>query len=173
MTMSGSEPDRGELGRLLQEAGSAYDARSVEALIEGVLAAPAEIGTSWHMLGCRPDDAGPGRRARSAAGGQGEGVPQWSRRPRISNFYRALLGSTVCAGNSRHRASTGSSCPEPTSTKANTCRRAGSGWLGSPALPGRPVWRSCSAIARRSSSMAATPCRQRRRSTSTRSKSTT
>src|SRR6266481_2062825 len=54
MTMSGSEQDRGELGRLLQGAGSAYDARSVEALIEGVLAAPAEIGTSWHMLVADP-----------------------------------------------------------------------------------------------------------------------
>src|SRR5882724_2506237 len=54
MTMSGSEPDLGELGRLLQEAGSAYDARSIEALIEGVLAAPAEIGTSWHMLVADP-----------------------------------------------------------------------------------------------------------------------
>src|SRR6266446_3604700 len=54
MTMSGSEQDRGELGRLLQEAGSAYDAQSVEALIEGVLAAPAEIGTSWHMLVADP-----------------------------------------------------------------------------------------------------------------------
>jgi Xaa-Pro aminopeptidase len=54
MRMSGSEQDRGELGRLLQEAGSAYVARSVEALIEGVLAAPAEIGTSWHMLVADP-----------------------------------------------------------------------------------------------------------------------
>src|SRR5437016_247967 len=54
MTMSGSEQDRGELGRLLQEAGSAYDPESVEALIEGVLAAPAEIGTSWHVLVADP-----------------------------------------------------------------------------------------------------------------------
>src|SRR6266478_5919695 len=54
MTMSGSEQDRGELGRLLQEAGAAYDAQSVEALIEGVIAAPAEIGTSWHLLVADP-----------------------------------------------------------------------------------------------------------------------
>src|SRR5216683_5691431 len=54
MTMSGSEPDRGELGRLLREAGSAYDPQGVEALIEGVLAAPPEIGTSWHMLVADP-----------------------------------------------------------------------------------------------------------------------
>src|SRR5260370_4378823 len=54
MTMGGCEQERGELARLLQEAGSAYDAQSVEALIEGVLAAPAEIGTSWHMLVADP-----------------------------------------------------------------------------------------------------------------------
>ena len=54
MTMSGFEQDRGELGRVLQEAGSTYDAQSVEVLIEGVLAAPAEIGTSWHMLVADP-----------------------------------------------------------------------------------------------------------------------
>jgi Xaa-Pro aminopeptidase len=54
MAVKGTEPDRGELGRLLREAGSAYDARSVEVLIEGILAAPAEIGTSWHMLVADP-----------------------------------------------------------------------------------------------------------------------
>jgi Xaa-Pro aminopeptidase len=54
MTMRGSEPDRGELGRLLREAGSAYDPQGVEALIAGVLAAPPEIGTSWHMLVADP-----------------------------------------------------------------------------------------------------------------------
>jgi Xaa-Pro aminopeptidase len=56
MTMSGAEPDRSELGRLLQEAGSAYDPQGVETLIEGVLAAPAEIGASasWHVLVADP-----------------------------------------------------------------------------------------------------------------------
>src|ERR1700730_7849291 len=54
MTMSGSEQVRGELGRVLQEAGSTYDAQSVGVLIEGILAAPAEIGTSWHMLVADP-----------------------------------------------------------------------------------------------------------------------
>src|ERR1700737_4721795 len=54
MAVNGTEPDRGELGRLLREAGSAYDGRSVEVLIEGILAAPAEIGTSWHMLVADP-----------------------------------------------------------------------------------------------------------------------
>src|SRR6516164_7930238 len=54
MTMSGAEPDRRELGRLLQEAGSAYDPHGVETLIEGVLAAPEEVGTSWHRLVADP-----------------------------------------------------------------------------------------------------------------------
>jgi Xaa-Pro aminopeptidase len=54
MTMSGAEPDRGELGRLLQEARSVYDPQGAEALIEGVLAAPAEVGTRWHSLVADP-----------------------------------------------------------------------------------------------------------------------
>ena len=54
MTKSGSEPDRGELGRLLQEARSAHDPQGVETLIEGVLAAPDEVGTSWHTLVADP-----------------------------------------------------------------------------------------------------------------------
>jgi Xaa-Pro aminopeptidase len=54
MTKSGSEPDRGELGLLLQEARSAYHPQGVETLIEGVLAAPDEVGTSWHTLVADP-----------------------------------------------------------------------------------------------------------------------
>jgi len=54
MRGSGAEPDREELGRLLQEAGSAFDPQGVETLIEGVLAAPAEVGTSWHVLVADP-----------------------------------------------------------------------------------------------------------------------
>ena len=42
--------ERHDLARLLKEAGSTYDAESVEALIKGVLAAPAEVGPSWHIL---------------------------------------------------------------------------------------------------------------------------
>jgi Xaa-Pro aminopeptidase len=55
-----STPDRGferdELARLLKEAGSAYDVATVEALIKGVLASPAEVGTSWHILVADPMD---------------------------------------------------------------------------------------------------------------------
>jgi Xaa-Pro aminopeptidase len=50
----GSQPDRSELARLLKEAGSAYDPEGVEALITGVMAAPAEVGTSWHVLVANP-----------------------------------------------------------------------------------------------------------------------
>ena len=51
---NGAKPDRGELGQLLRQAGSSYDPQSVEELIEGVLAAPAEVGTSWHALVADP-----------------------------------------------------------------------------------------------------------------------
>jgi Xaa-Pro aminopeptidase len=49
-----SEPDRGELTRLLKEAGSIFDPGGVAALITGVLAAPAEVGASWHTLVADP-----------------------------------------------------------------------------------------------------------------------
>src|SRR6185312_13355173 len=46
--------DRTRLAQLLSEAGSAYDPDGVAALIGGVLAAPEEIGTSWHALVADP-----------------------------------------------------------------------------------------------------------------------
>jgi Xaa-Pro aminopeptidase len=54
MSSKESRPDRDELARLLKEAGSAYDPKGLRALIEGVLAAPAEVGTSWHVLVADP-----------------------------------------------------------------------------------------------------------------------
>src|SRR5947199_3201985 len=54
MRSSVTQPDRDEMARLLAAAGSAYDPETVEALIEGVLAAPAEIGTGWHVLVADP-----------------------------------------------------------------------------------------------------------------------
>ncbi|HEY1431309.1 MAG TPA: aminopeptidase P family protein [Stellaceae bacterium] len=54
MRSSLTQTSRHELGRLLEAAGSAYDPEGVEALIEGVLAAPAEIGTGWHVLVADP-----------------------------------------------------------------------------------------------------------------------
>ena len=54
MRSSVTQPNRDEMARLLEAAGSAYDPEAVEALIEGVLAAPAEIGTGWHVLVADP-----------------------------------------------------------------------------------------------------------------------
>jgi Xaa-Pro aminopeptidase len=47
-------PERGEIERLLREAGSVLDFDGVAALIAGVLAAPPAIGTSWHALVADP-----------------------------------------------------------------------------------------------------------------------
>jgi Xaa-Pro aminopeptidase len=52
--MSDARADRGRLAQALKAAGSALDVDGVEALIAGVLAAPAEIGTSWHALVAEP-----------------------------------------------------------------------------------------------------------------------
>jgi Xaa-Pro aminopeptidase len=54
MTARGAQPDRRRLARLLKEAGSGLDPDGVDALVEGVLAAPPEIGTSWHVLVADP-----------------------------------------------------------------------------------------------------------------------
>src|SRR5436305_2731732 len=54
MRSSATQPHRDEMARLLKAAGSLYDPDAVEALIEGVLAGPAEIGTSWHVLVADP-----------------------------------------------------------------------------------------------------------------------
>ena len=54
MRSSASEPERDELARLLRQAGSAYDSFEVETLVKGVLAAPAEVRTSWHILVADP-----------------------------------------------------------------------------------------------------------------------
>ena len=54
MTAPGKEPDRRHLARLLKEAGSALDPDGVAALIAGILAAPPEIGNSWHALVADP-----------------------------------------------------------------------------------------------------------------------
>ncbi len=54
MTAPGTEPERRHLAHLLEEAGSALDPDGVAALIAGILAAPPEIGTSWHALVADP-----------------------------------------------------------------------------------------------------------------------
>ena len=54
MTRTGAAPDRDRLAELLKEAGSPLDPDGVEQLVAGVLAAPPEIGTSWHRLVADP-----------------------------------------------------------------------------------------------------------------------
>src|SRR5437660_1442058 len=54
MRQSVAQPDRDEMVRFLAAAGSAYDPEGVEALVNGVLAAPAEIGAGWHRLVADP-----------------------------------------------------------------------------------------------------------------------
>jgi Xaa-Pro aminopeptidase len=54
MMVNGSALDRDDLARLLREARSTYDPEAVEALIAGVLGAPAEIGASWYILVADP-----------------------------------------------------------------------------------------------------------------------
>jgi Xaa-Pro aminopeptidase len=49
-----AKPDRDAVERLLREARSALDFGGVTALIAGVLAAPPEIGASWHALVADP-----------------------------------------------------------------------------------------------------------------------
>src|SRR5713226_6176073 len=53
MTVRGA-PDRRRLARVLKEAGSALDPDGVTALVAGILAAPPEVGGSWHALVADP-----------------------------------------------------------------------------------------------------------------------
>jgi Xaa-Pro aminopeptidase len=92
MTMGESRLDRGELGQFLREAGSAYDAPALDALIEGVLAAPAEVGTSWHVLVANPvppalAEALEARRAAKAKGYRnGLAAEDFERLPRAARL---------------------------------------------------------------------------------------
>ena len=54
MRSSVTQPNREETARLLEAAGSAYDPEGVDTLIDGVLAAPAAVGTGWHRLVADP-----------------------------------------------------------------------------------------------------------------------
>ncbi|MGH7028796.1 MAG: aminopeptidase P family N-terminal domain-containing protein, partial [Stellaceae bacterium] len=54
MKSDGSRHEAAALEPLLRQAGSAYNPESLEALIAGVLGAPADIGTSWHRLVADP-----------------------------------------------------------------------------------------------------------------------
>src|SRR3954452_2372688 len=50
MRAKGVAPNRDRLAQLLKHAGSALEPDGVAELIAGVLAAPREIGASWHVL---------------------------------------------------------------------------------------------------------------------------
>jgi Xaa-Pro aminopeptidase len=50
MTAAAAAPDRRQLAHLLRAAGSRLGPDEVSGLVAGVLAAPPEIGTSWHAL---------------------------------------------------------------------------------------------------------------------------
>ena len=54
MTANEWSKEQGELARLLREAGSTYDPAGAEALVAGILGAPAETGTEWHCLVADP-----------------------------------------------------------------------------------------------------------------------
>src|SRR3954452_3228146 len=54
MTATGIAPNRDRLTQLLKRAGSPLDPDGIAELIAGVLAAPPEIGTSWHKLVADP-----------------------------------------------------------------------------------------------------------------------
>ena len=89
MTAKGVAPNRDRLAQLLTEAGSALDPDGVAELIAGVLAAPPEIGTSWHALVADPTppalaEALEGMRALAR-----RGLARRSRAARISRGCRA------------------------------------------------------------------------------------
>ena len=54
MTAGAAAPDRRQLAHLLRAAGSALGPEEAAKLVAGVLAAPPEIGTSWHALVTNP-----------------------------------------------------------------------------------------------------------------------
>src|SRR5919108_953135 len=52
--VAAAKPDRRRLAHLLRAAHSSLDPDGVIDLVRGVLAAPAEIGTTWHQLVADP-----------------------------------------------------------------------------------------------------------------------
>ena len=99
--MSEAGAKRTELAKALKAAGSALDVAAVEALIAGVLAAPAEIGSSWHALVAEPtpSDLAAALEAVKAtlAAGHSDGVQpeDFARLPRTARL--ALLREKLAA----------------------------------------------------------------------------
>src|ERR1700731_4820386 len=94
MSSSITQPDRDELARLLEAAGSTHDPDAIEALIDGVLAAPAEIGTGWHRLVADPmpqqlaDRLEALRAAKAAEYHDGLSRDDFARQPRSERLAR-------------------------------------------------------------------------------------
>jgi Xaa-Pro aminopeptidase len=94
MTANETAAGRDELTLLLREAGSAYEPASLDALVEGVLGAPAEIGTGWHNLVADPVPLALGlaleaRRTQMAAGYRdGLSHEDFARLPRAERVAR-------------------------------------------------------------------------------------
>src|SRR3954454_23401578 len=92
-----ARPDRRRLAHLLRAARSPLDADGVVDLVAGVLAAPAEIGDSWHQLVADPTppalaEALEELRAQMAAGDHDGSARGGARRPpRGRRLPRALL----------------------------------------------------------------------------------
>src|SRR6516162_7904925 len=85
---------RDEMERLLAAAGSTYNPDAVEALLEGVLAAPAEIGTGWHVLVADPMPQQLAaclealRAAKAAEYHDGLSRDDFARQPRVERLVR-------------------------------------------------------------------------------------
>src|SRR6516225_9543479 len=142
MKSNTTQPDRIALARLLREAGSSYDLDGVEALLKGVLAAPAGVRTSWHALVADPmpqelaTQLEALRAALAADYHDGLAAQDFERLPRAERRR-----------SSRRAVSTVSSCHAPTSIKVSTCHPVGSVSHGSRDLPDLRAWRSCYATA--------------------------
>ena len=110
MRSSVTLPDREEMARLLEAAGSAYDPEGVEALIEGVLAAPAEIGTGWHMLVADPmpqqlaDCLEALRAAKAADYHDGLSAPRFRSAAAIAASHPPAAGTHLARARRLHRA---------------------------------------------------------------------
>ncbi|HVH81780.1 MAG TPA: aminopeptidase P family N-terminal domain-containing protein, partial [Stellaceae bacterium] len=104
--MDGLTPERGRLAELLAAAGSPLNIEAVDALVAGVLAAPPEIGTTWHALVAEPipPDLAVALEARKAslAASHHDGVQpeDFARLPRAERLklLRAQLSTDGLAG---------------------------------------------------------------------------
>ena len=171
--MSDARPDRARLAQLLKAAGSTLDVAAVEALIAGVLAAPAEIGASWHALVAEPPpaelaDALETLKAQLAAGhSDGVQAEDFARMPRGERLMllREKLAADCLAGFIVPRADEHQGEYVPLCGQRLAWLTGFTGSAGAGGGAGRS--------ARRSLSMAATHCRPPRRSIPICSKSTT